>query len=592
MVADRQVHALPERPAELERFATFMGFPAAAAFADALLDRLARVRARYAEVFEQVPELLEGQAAAAPTLDFRGDGRAGGDAGGAARPGLRRAGPHRRRGARLAGRARARVALGAGARADGPDAAGAAGGARPAAAAGRDLRPVRRVHRAVSPPACSFCRCSSATRLARAGGGGAGRRAVAGRLSGQHPAALEGLLSPQEDDPPARLLRSRLHDARLLEDVIGIIRRTVREADFSLSVATMEGRLDADAPGERRSALADAALAALLPPVLADFATRFGPVRGGAMAVVVLGKAGGREMMAGSDLDLMLVYAHPEDVTESRGARVVAGEPVVRPRGAQLCRGGDRARGGRAALRGGHAAAAVGQQGAGRGVAGQLPPLPRGGRLDLGAHGADPRARGRRAAGVARAGGGGDRRGDGRGRRPGADPRRRRGDAGAHAARPAAGRAVGREAAARAARWRSSSSRRCCSLHAAREAPAVCSPNTCEALRRLAAAGQLDAHDAALLVRADRVWRTVQGMLRITVGRDAAGALPEMSLRPLLRAVAAAGVPTADLPGLRAVLDDVARDVSRVFARIVGDSDAEDRGTAGRPRARVTRGGV
>ena len=140
----------------------------------------------------------------------------------------------------------------------------------------------------------------------------------------QHPAALEGLLSPQEDEPPARLLRSRLRDARLLEDVIGIIRRTVKEVDFSLSVATMEGRLDADAAGERRSALADAALAALLPPVLADFSARFGTVRGGAMVVVLLGKAGGREMMAGSDLDLMLIYAHPEDETESRGARPLA----------------------------------------------------------------------------------------------------------------------------------------------------------------------------------------------------------------------------------------------------------------------------
>ena len=39
------------------------------------------------------------------------------------------------------------------------------------------------------------------------------------------------------------------------------------------------------------------------------------------MAVVALGKAGSREMMAGSDLDLMLVYDLPTDVTESRGAR-------------------------------------------------------------------------------------------------------------------------------------------------------------------------------------------------------------------------------------------------------------------------------
>ena len=52
----------------------------------------------------------------------------------------------------------------------------------------------------------------------------------------------------------------------------------------------------------------------------------------------------------------------------------------------------------------------------------------------------------------------------------------------------------------------------------AREIPAVCSPTTRVALERLAGAGELDAADAALLVRADRVWRTVQGMLRITVG--------------------------------------------------------------------------
>ena len=31
------------------------------------------------------------------------------------------------------------------------------------------------------------------------------------------------------------------------------------------------------------------------------------------MAVVAMGKAGGREMMAGSDLDLMLVYDHPTE---------------------------------------------------------------------------------------------------------------------------------------------------------------------------------------------------------------------------------------------------------------------------------------
>jgi glutamate-ammonia-ligase adenylyltransferase len=103
----------------------------------------------------------------------------------------------------------------------------------------------------------------------------------------------------------------------------------------------------------------------------------------------------------------------------------------------------------------------------------------------------------------------------------------------------------------------------------ARENPAVCSPNTCEALGRLADAGKLEAADTALLVQADRVWRTVQGMLRITVGRAALVELPEAAVRPLLRAAAEVGVAAADLAGLRAALDALARDVRAAFVRIV-----------------------
>ena len=63
----------------------------------------------------------------------------------------------------------------------------------------------------------------------------------------------------------------------------------------------------------------------------------------------------------------------------------------------------------------------------------------------------------------------------------------------------------------------------------AHEAPELCSPTTRVALTRLAEAGCLPADDAALLIRADHVWRTVQGMLRITVGRGAREELPDAS---------------------------------------------------------------
>ena len=93
------------------------------------------------------------------------------------------------------------------------------------------------------------------------------------------------------------------------------------------------------------------------------------------MAVVAMGKAGGREMMAGSDLDLMLIYDHPAEVTrkQRRAGSLPVSQWFVRA-GARLCRGGDRAGRGRPALRGRHAAASIRQQGPGRGLARRLPP--------------------------------------------------------------------------------------------------------------------------------------------------------------------------------------------------------------------------
>ena len=169
------------------------------------------------------------------------------------------------------------------------------------------------------------------------------------------PAALEGLLSGETPPPPALLLRERLRDARGLDEAITAIGQAAREEDFRISVATMEGRLDADEAGIQRTAMAEAALASALRPVLAEHAARYGRVRGGGMVVVAMGKAGGREMMAGSDLDLMFIYDHPASVSESTvrdvgkrgGGPGAARQPVLHPCGACLCRRADRRRAGR-----------------------------------------------------------------------------------------------------------------------------------------------------------------------------------------------------------------------------------------------------
>jgi glutamate-ammonia-ligase adenylyltransferase len=140
-----------------------------------------------------------------------------------------------------------------------------------------------------------------------------------------HPGALEGLLGSEEvRADPARVLRRQLVDAMTLEDTIALTRHFVSEEHFRVGVAQLEGRMDVDAAGLARTALADAALSTILGAVVANHTDRYGWLRGIAFAIVLLGKGGGREMMPGSDLDLMLIYDRPETVEESQGPRPLA----------------------------------------------------------------------------------------------------------------------------------------------------------------------------------------------------------------------------------------------------------------------------
>ena len=163
MVADRQTHALPESPAESHAFATFMGFPPPTAFADALLTA------------------SPGSGRATPRCSSKYRNCWMSRRRGRRWISVRRARRKKRwrhcaawalpsppvssmRSRALAGRACARVPLAAGARADGPDAAGVAG-----VRSGRSrirMRPSLGSTRSspISPPACSFCPCSSAIR--------------------------------------------------------------------------------------------------------------------------------------------------------------------------------------------------------------------------------------------------------------------------------------------------------------------------------------------------------------------------------------------------------------------------------------------
>jgi glutamate-ammonia-ligase adenylyltransferase len=334
----------------------------------------------------------------------------------------------------------------------------------------------------------------------------------------------------------------------------------------------MEGRIDTDEAGLRRTAVADAALSALLSPVLSDFSARFGRVRAGAMAVVALGKAGSREMMAGSDLDLMLVYDHPTDVTESRGARrLPASQWFVRASHAYVA-----------------AVTAPGADGPLYQVDMRLRPSGNKGpvavslasfqryhaesawtwermaltraRVVAGPPALRTRIETAIAEALAHAGNADRIRADAASMR--ARMLRDLPPDGPWDVKLRAGGQIEVEFIAQVLQL----------IHA-REASELCSPTTRIALARLAQAGWLPADDAALLIRADHLWRTVQGMLRITIGGSPREELPEASAQTLLRVVTEATDTTGpvDLAWLRGTLDALAQQVRAAFVRHIGE---------------------
>jgi glutamate-ammonia-ligase adenylyltransferase len=108
----------------------------------------------------------------------------------------------------------------------------------------------------------------------------------------------------------------------------------------------------------------------------------------------------------------------------------------------------------------------------------------------------------------------------------------------------------------------------------AHRVPAVLSPTTRLALMALAKAAILPPDEAAELIAADRLWRAVVAHLRLTVGRRAEDPLPPPVAAALIAAVTPLlPQPPVDQQGLRTQMQDVADRVRAIFLRRIGTLD-------------------
>jgi glutamate-ammonia-ligase adenylyltransferase len=321
MVADEQTHTLPKDEAGLGHIAAFLGFSGAGALAAALTRTLQTVQEHYAHLFESEPEL----SAAGGSLVFTGVEDDPETLSTIAALGFRdpshvagaiRGWHHGRIRAMRSARARelltqlTPVILEAlGGTAD-PD----------AAFAGFD-RFLSNLVSGVQLFSLFLARPQFLRLLARIVGSAP---RLAAHLS-RNTATLDALLDADflSRLPGREALRAAL--ARQMgggyEDALDGARRFTREEIFRVGVQIVEGTARAEAAGPALTAIAETVIAALLPRVEAELAALAGRLPGGSFCVIAMGKLGGREMTASSDLDLVFVYDVPEGVEASDGPK-------------------------------------------------------------------------------------------------------------------------------------------------------------------------------------------------------------------------------------------------------------------------------
>ncbi|HEV1999952.1 MAG TPA: bifunctional [glutamine synthetase] adenylyltransferase/[glutamine synthetase]-adenylyl-L-tyrosine phosphorylase [Xanthobacteraceae bacterium] len=323
MVGDEQTHTLPQDPVALDRFARFLGLRGREPFAAALTKHLTQVQAHYAHLFEDAPPL----AAIARRLEFPTDADDRETLDTLSRLGFRQplaasayvrnwlAGGHRslrHEAARADLAAIIPTLLDALARTGHPDAAIVACdhffAALPGAA--RLLAAMRTHPDLVELLAVIF---GTAPRLAE--------------IVAQAPSLLDGLLDPAFfGAPPGEVqlterLAALLADAPNHEELLDRARRFGREHMVLIGVRVLSGALSASQAGEAFARLADVLIRALHRAEEERFATVHGRIKGAQSAAVAFGKLGGREMTAGSDLDLVLLYDSAADAPQSDGGR-------------------------------------------------------------------------------------------------------------------------------------------------------------------------------------------------------------------------------------------------------------------------------
>jgi [glutamine synthetase] adenylyltransferase / [glutamine synthetase]-adenylyl-L-tyrosine phosphorylase len=106
-----------------------------------------------------------------------------------------------------------------------------------------------------------------------------------------------------------------------IDEAMDVLRVLVREHQFRVGVRLLADTISPQEASLGFSNIADQAIIKLLAVIITEMKNAHGVVDGGRCAVIALGKLGGHEMTASSDLDLMLIYDHHANAELSDGVK-------------------------------------------------------------------------------------------------------------------------------------------------------------------------------------------------------------------------------------------------------------------------------
>ena len=141
---------------------------------------------------------------------------------------------------------------------------------------------------------------------------------------------LEALLDPAffgelpNNDQLQDLIISEFSQCRDYQDTLDRARVIGQEQAFLIGVRLLSGIIRASNAASSYTQLAETVIEELQAKVMEEIASTHGTLKGAGVSILAMGKLGGREMTATSDLDLILIYDFDEGETQSNGAKPLA----------------------------------------------------------------------------------------------------------------------------------------------------------------------------------------------------------------------------------------------------------------------------